>query len=193
MVLSIKKPRESNLELLRIFAMMAIIAHHSVVNSGVTLLFDYVHPNFQTYFLTIWGLWGKTAINSFILISGYFLCTGRLTVSRYLKLLIEVYFYRLIILSIFVLCKYEPITLKIIFQALFGPLLSINQGFTASFLVFYAFVPFYNKLIHSLDKKQHLVLLVGLLTMFTIASTFFNASTTNEPFWYMTLYFIAAY
>ena len=68
-----KKQRNSNLELLRIFAMMAIIAHHFVVNSTVDKQYDYLNPTLNHYFLEIWGMWGKTAINSFILISGYFL------------------------------------------------------------------------------------------------------------------------
>ena len=33
--------RESNLELLRIVAMITIVAHHYVVNSGITNEFDY--------------------------------------------------------------------------------------------------------------------------------------------------------
>ena len=67
----VKRLRNSNLELLRIFAMLAIIAHHFVVNSTVNLQYNYLNPTTNQYFLEIWGMWGKTAINSFILISGY--------------------------------------------------------------------------------------------------------------------------
>ena len=116
LVIGDKTPRESNLELLRIFAMMAIIAHHSVVNSGVVKEFDFLNPTINTYFLMIWGMWGKTAINSFILISGYFLCKSTLTWQRYLKLLAEVYFYSFGIILIFAITSYEPLTISKIFK-----------------------------------------------------------------------------
>lgn len=188
-----KPLRESNLELLRIFAMLAIIAHHMVVNSTVIDCMDFFHPTYQTYFLMVWGMWGKTAINSFILISGYFLCKGRLTWQRYLKLLVEIYFYKFFIMVLFALSGYEPLTFKSLAQALFGPLRAVNNGFSASFLAFYLFVPIYNALIGALNKRQHGLMLCGLLLYFTVASTFLNAMSMNEPFWYMTLYFIAAY
>lgn len=57
------KKRESNLELLRIVAMMAIIAHYYVVNSEITDLYDFSDINKNMIFLQIWGAWGKTAIN----------------------------------------------------------------------------------------------------------------------------------
>ena len=108
-----KPLRESNLELLRIFAMLVIIAHHMVVNSTVIDCMDFSHPTSHTYFLMVWGMWGKTAINSFILISGYFLCKGRLTWQRYLKLLVEIYFYKFFIMVLFALVSFSSPTLMI--------------------------------------------------------------------------------
>ena len=46
--------RNSNIELLRIVAMLAIIAHHYVVNSTVTTLFDPMHPTANSIFLQLW-------------------------------------------------------------------------------------------------------------------------------------------
>lgn len=65
------KQRLSNLELLRILAMLFIVAHHSVVNSGIAEQFDIFHITPNMMFLQLWGMWGKTAINVFILITGY--------------------------------------------------------------------------------------------------------------------------
>lgn len=189
-----KKPRASNLELLRIIAMLAIIAHHYVVNSTVTQLFVYDgSATHQQYFLEVWGMWGKTGINAFILISGYFMCQMQLTLKRYVKLVIQILFYGLIIMCIFALCDYQMITAKGVINRVLGLLKNINHGFTASFMAFYAFVPFYNKLISVLSKQQLLRLVGGLLLVMTICSSFFFAPTMNEPVWYMTLYFVAAY
>jgi len=173
--------------------MLAIIAHHSIVNSTVLDSVDFSNPSLNAYFLSVWGMWGKTAINSFILISGWFLCVGDVTWRKILKLLLEVYFYKIVIMLVFALAGYEPLSFKGTLLSLISPVKWVNNGFFASFLAFYLFVPVYNVLIRNLTKRQHLLMLCGLLFYFSIASTFLNARTMNEPFWYMTLYFLAAY
>lgn len=188
-----RRQRSSNLELLRIFAMLSIIAHHSVVNSGLTSTYDYLHPTAQQYFFEVWGMWGKTAINSFILISGYFLCKQTLTWKRYVKLLFEILFYSYIIQLIFWSTGYEAFTLVGVVKPIVSLFQSINSNFVASFMVFYAFVPLYNKLIGTLDQKMFQRFLLGILFVCTFTATFFHSSTMNEPFWYAVLYFIAAY
>ena len=189
----VKRLRNSNLELLRIFAMLAIIAHHFVVNSTVNLQYNYLNPTTNQYFLEIWGMWGKTAINSFILISGYFLCKQALTWQRYVKLLAQIVFYNIVIYFIFIATGYEPLTLKGVYKSLLGLLSYINHGFTASFMVFYAFVPIYNIVINNISQKQFRLFIIGIISAMTIAQTFFFSPTMNEPVWYMSLYFIAAY
>ncbi len=78
--------RKSNLELLRIVAMITIVAHHYVVNSGITNEFDYSSITLNMVFLQLWGMWGKTAINVFVMITGYFMCSRQLTVRRIAKI-----------------------------------------------------------------------------------------------------------
>lgn len=60
--------RESNIELLRILAMLAIVVHHFVWNSGVTALYSYSHISRNMEFMQLFGAWGKTGINVFALI-----------------------------------------------------------------------------------------------------------------------------
>jgi peptidoglycan/LPS O-acetylase OafA/YrhL len=77
-----KKLRNSNLELYRIISMMMIVAHHYVVNSGLTgeggpLLTDFTSG--KSLFLSVFGAWGKTGINCFLMITGYYMC---LKISR---------------------------------------------------------------------------------------------------------------
>lgn len=86
---TIKRERNSNLEILRIISMLIIIAHHYVVCSGIMVNFDLNNLSAHTIFLQIFGSWGKTAINAFILISGYFMCMQSLTWKRYLKVWLE--------------------------------------------------------------------------------------------------------
>lgn len=186
--------RESNLELLRILAMLAIIAHHYVVNSCVTDSFVYDESiTHQQLFLEIWGMWGKTGINAFILISGYFMCLMQLTLKRYVKLLAQIFFYGFAIMLIFAILDYQPLTSKMLFNKSACLFRYVNRDFVASFMAFYAFVPLYNNIIRNINSRHLCYIILGLLFYMSICSTFFLAPTMYEPLWYVTLYFVAAY
>ena len=135
--------RSSNIEVLRIVAMLAIVMHHYVVNSTVMSLFDGAHPTVNSLFLQWWGMWGKTAINVFVLISGYFMCTGLLTLRRYLKILLQVGFYAWVMWIILCCCGYETwcsvATLKRL--TLYGTFANPNGGFVSAFLWMYLTIP----------------------------------------------------
>ena len=88
------KMRDSNIELFRIISMILIVAHHYVVNSGLTGN----GPVFEnpwspaSLFLLIWGAFGKIGINCFVLITGYFMCLSNISVKKFVKLFFEVMF-----------------------------------------------------------------------------------------------------
>lgn len=89
----LKPKRLSSLELMRIVLMLLIVAHHSVVNSGVMELWDPSTLHGKAVFLTLWGMWGKVCINAFVMITGYFMCKSRLTWMKFVKLIFSVYFW----------------------------------------------------------------------------------------------------
>ncbi len=174
--------------------MLAIVAHHSVVNSGITESYDFSNITLNMVFLQLWGMWGKTAINAFVMITGYFMCTSKLTWKRFLKMWMEAKFYKVVFFIVFCFAGYEVVTLKSIFKVVFSYINGVNNGFVSSFLAFYLFIPFMNALIEKLRHKDFLKLIALFLGMFTVASTFFfNSSVFHYVFWYMTLYFVAAY
>ena len=65
--------RDSNFELFRIILMLAIVAHHYVVNSGLTGLYDFNNITGNMVFLQLFGFAGKIGINCFVFITGYFM------------------------------------------------------------------------------------------------------------------------
>ena len=85
--------RNSNLELYRIIVMLSIVAHHYVVNSGLMSLMDADPMNPKSLFLYLVGMWGKTGINCFILITGFFMCQSHITLRKFLKLILQIEFY----------------------------------------------------------------------------------------------------
>ena len=101
------KLRRSNLELYRIIVMMLIVAHHFVVNSGLMYIITEEPATSKSLYLWLLGMWGKTGINCFVLITGYFMCRSNITLRKFLKLFLEVIFYNIVVWRIIVATGYE--------------------------------------------------------------------------------------
>lgn len=186
--------RVSNIELLRIIAMLLIVAHHYVVNSTVWSLFDAAHPTANSLFLQWWGMWGKTAINVFVLIFGYFMCTGSLTLRRFLKLFLEVTFYAWVMWIVLCCSGYETWYSVSTVKRL--TLLSVvgnpNTGFVQAFLWMYLTIPIMNVLLKGATKEQLYSFLFLMITIFIGLGFFPDSNIYHHLFWYMTLYLLGA-
>ena len=73
--------------------MLLIVAHHYVMNSGISELMLDNQLAFKSIFFYLSGAWGKTAINCFVMITGYFMCTSRITLKKFIKLIFQIEFY----------------------------------------------------------------------------------------------------
>jgi len=167
-----------------------------VVNSGLTgsgglLMSDNTSAN--SIFLTLFGAWGKTGINCFLMITGYFMCTSTITTRKFLKLLLQIYLYKLLLFPIFLAAGYETLSLYRIVTWLM-PFWEINENFVGCFLVFYLTIPFWNILIKNMNNRQHLLLLALLLVCYTILGSvpFFDVRF-NYVTWFGIIYLIASY
>ena len=173
--------------------MLLIVAHHYVVNSGLLEVMYLAPFSTKSIYYFLFGMWGKTGINSFVLITGYFMCTKKITLKKFLKLVAEVYFYKIIIFSLFLIFGRETITpLRLVKLAM--PFWGIKNGFVGCFLLFYLLIPFLSVVVQNVTKKQHEWLLVGLFIVFTILGTIpeFNISF-NYVGWFCVLFFYASY
>lgn len=190
------KVRNSNLELYRIIVMLLIVAHHYVVNSGLTNIGGPISSDptsLKSLFLLFFGAWGKTGINCFVLITGYFMCKSQITLKKFMKLFLQVMFYKIVISTIFWISSYEPLTLEGLVKTLI-PIRTLGTGFTAAFLLFFLFIPFLNILVKNMNEKQH-ILLLGLVsfTYIFLGTVPFFSVTMNYVSWFMVLYIIASY
>lgn len=191
------KVRDSNIELFRIITMLLIVGHHYVVNSGLTAVDGpiYADPmSWRSLFLLIFGAWGKTGINCFVFITGYFMCTSDITLRKFVKLLGEVMFYRIVIWCIFWLTGYEHFSASQLISAMI-PIKTIKTGFTQAFLVFYLSIPFLNILIRSMSEKQHarLLMLCGFVYVFLGTVPVLFEVRMNYFSWFIVVYFIASH
>ena len=186
------KKRETNLELYRIIVMILIVAHHYVVSSGLLNIVGQNPTSAQSIYLYFLGMWGKTAINCFVLITGYFMCKSRITMRKFTKLILWVLFYNIVIYSLFVLFGYEEFTVKRFFSSTL-PITSLTTGFTSCFLVFWLFIPFLNILINSLNHHQHATLILLCLFFFSIWPQIHYTVNINYVTWFSILYLVASF
>ena len=172
--------------------MLAIIAHHYVVNSGLMPECITKEPTSgRSIFLLLFGAWGKMGINCFLMITGYFMCQSHISLKKFIKLLFEIEFYKIVFFVIFLATGNTVCTLKTIGDLF--PVPSITDSFISCFLVFFLFIPFLNLFIHSLSKRNYQLLLVFLLIVYTVLPSFFVSIKFNYVTWFSIVYMIAAY
>lgn len=189
-MLASKPERSSNLELFRCIMMWLIIAHHLVVNSGVMEQM-WNHPSSENnIFLFVFGAWGKMAINCFVLITGYFMCTSEISISKFVRLFVQVLFYNIVFYFIFLFYGYEEVSVTRILHL--SPINDVQSNFVSCYLLFYLCIPFLNILIRNLTKRQHLLLISVSLFIYSVLNLLFSV-TINYVLWFVVLYFISSY
>lgn len=181
-----KVVRQSGIELLRIISMLLILFHHGVVHSHLNFLGG---VTFNKVFLSSFIFGGKFGVDIFVLISGYFLCKQQYKVEKVIKLLSQLIFYVLLILSIAFTFFFNQVTWEKTILSLYP-----FQGFAINYLFLYLLSPFINKFIYSLEKQEYTKLLVILTIILSILPTFL------PPFdgfyllsWLVHLYLLGAY
>lgn len=188
-----KKVRESNLELYRIVLMILIIAHHYVVNSGLLQAAMSDGANMKSVGLLALGAWGKIGINCFLLITGYYMCTSKITLKKFLKLFLEIEFYNVVIYIIFLAAGYERLSVGSVLITVF-PFIEVSKNFTGCYMLFYLLIPFLNILIGQLDKKKFLVLLLVLLGIYTVIGSIPKTNVMfNYVTWFSIVYLVGAF
>lgn len=184
------------MELYRIICMLMIVAHHYVVNSGLASADGPLSSDFtsgKSLFLSLFGAWGKTGINCFLLITGYFMCTSKITLRKFLKLLGQIYLYKLVFYFVFLNLGYETVSLKRIVK-LVMPVWGFNNNFVSCFIAFWLLIPFLSILVQNLSRRKHQLLLLLLLGFYTLLGSVPSFSITfNYMTWFCILFIVASF
>lgn len=163
--------RNSSLDLLRIIAMILIVAHHYVIHGGFSINQDVSMQQFMLQFL-LFG--GKLGVIVFVMISGYFLFERKFSFHRLIKLYGQVVFYSIVITFIFSLIQvpYVPQASLSHFYKLFFPVVYQPYWFFTSYAVLFLFTPAINAMIKHLEFKQTIFYLTISLLFFSILPSF---------------------
>ena len=188
-----KTKRNSNLEILRIIAMLLIIIYHLVTGSFED--FTLVSTNFNNYFIYFISLFGKIGVDVFILITAYFMINSKFKLKKLFVLGGEVYFYSILFLILFltVLTPAKPILYINIIQSIL-PLSHSLYWFITDYIVLMLLSPFLNVFIKKISKKNLLKLIILTLIIWSIFPTFTGPSFDfNQMIWFIVLYLIGSF
>lgn len=191
MVIQDKPARNSAIELLRIVAMLIIIAFHGHMHSWLDKLDLQQVPEVVTnnmynvnilfsYFVG-WG--GDLGNTIFILITGYFMINRKVNYPKLILLLVTMLFYSWIIfimVYVFMPQIYVTFTSKEILKGI-APILFGENWFVSCYIIFFCFVPYLNGFLKSLDKNKYLLLLLMVFVFFVLLpivkiKTYFNSA-----------------
>lgn len=166
------KIRSSNFELLRICCMLMIVAGHIVLYHKTTYAIDGVDEIIKLLCMSFFSM----AVNTFVLISGYF--GIHFKKERFIQLIIQTFTYSVLLLIISVAIGWHTFNLKKDIFALL-PILTKQYWFVTSYVVLYVISPWLNRWISTLDKKDYkrfLILGFAIIYLWPTFSYLFNTS-----------------
>lgn len=194
------KTRQSNMELLRVVAMMMIITLHYLDKGDV--LPGFAEMNTVNHYLAwIMEAFCYVSVNLYVLISGYFLVTSRFTFKKLVILWAQILFYSWIIGGIFLLTGMAGEEATSLYELIFiaFPVTAGHYWFATVYVLLFAISPFLNAAIAKMNKLQHRACICVLLVIFSLWNTILPMTipmTDAEGMdiaWFICLYIIAAY
>lgn len=181
--------RDSSIELLRIIAMLMIVLHH-------LCLYGYELGNSSgsvDLVRNLLMLGGKIGVDVFVLISGFFLASGKIKTSSFLRVLLEAWFYSFAIgLACFAFLPgaFDAKTFLKSFLVTDGGL----PWFVAAYLGMYLAAPWLAKLSSALEQKSfRQMVLVGFVVFSAIPTIADLKFVTSNFAWFCYLFLVACY
>lgn len=195
-----KKPvRMAGVELLRSIAMLMVITLHYLDKGGILVSLTEKQP------LTGYGAWLLesfciVAVNTYVLISGYFLTESGFKLRRLFELLAQLSFYSLLVPAVLVLCGVLPVPGLTLYDFLnFALPVQMNHyWFATAYILMYLFAPVLSAGVKQLTQKQHRTMLILLLLVFSVSKSIlpFQLAIDAKGYdvvWFLCLFLLAAY
>lgn len=160
-----KGGRNSNLELLRIIAMILIvISHYSVHGSIKSIDLGF---GLNKVILDI-SNFGNLGVALFVMISGYFLVTKPFKLDRIIRVVLDTLFYSVAFFVIFCILNHEFSVVSMI-RAIF-PIVPMQYWFVTTYVFMMMLSPFLNRFLKGLTEYEFKVYILVMLLIVSISS-----------------------
>lgn len=163
------KERNSNIEALRVLAMVFIvISHYSVHGSIKSMDLEF---GFNKFLIdsTNYGLIG---VAIFVMITGYYLIESEFKVKRVVNIVLQTLFYTMGLFVIFCILDNDNFSVINLFKNMF-PVIGQRYWFVTNYVILCFLSPFINKMLNIINRKQFILLLIVITFYFIIAPSFF--------------------
>ena len=193
----IKKPREANLDLLRIASMLLIIFLHSIDHSGVLENAENYGTSMYLYVRFTYALC-MVCVNIYVMLSGYFMVNSKFRLHKVVTLWMEAVFYSFTLKLLFMLLGKETFSI-VSLASCFFPILTGRYWFLTIYVGMYLVSPFLNILIRAMNKRQHGMLNLCLFAIMSLWSSLHPAIAGMNSgggwglAWFVVLYLAAAW
>ena len=191
--------RDAGLDMLRILCMLMVVCIHTVGWGG--LVEGALIPGTVNWYLgNAMQTLSLQAVNCFVLISGYFLCTSPFRLGKLVFTWIQAAFYSVGIYLVMSLAHVGGMQFSL--KELIKCTLVVTMDrywFVTDYILLYCLFPILNHAIRSMNQKQHFLSCAVLLLIFSVVPNIMyviDFSGTNNGYsltWFCILYLIAAY
>lgn len=193
---NIIKKRDTNFELLRIVAMIMIVILH-FNNFGKML--SNVELGSKKYYIVYFLEYACIiAVNLYVMITGFYMIKSKPKIKKLIVLELEVIFYSVGVYLILILLNKANFNIKILINSIF-PVITKQYWFITAYVGLYLLIPFINKLVENLDKKDFKIMLILLTILMSILKTLYPSNIVFEAnngyglAWFIYLYLLAGY
>lgn len=194
------KQRMPNLDLLRCVAMMMVVVLHYLGKGN--LLPDLTGRGMGAMGITAWLLesFCIVAVNAYMLISGYFLCTSSFKVSRLLQLWLQIWFYSMafgLLGALTGALSGTAFDFHYLLTLLF-PITMDHYWFLTAYVFLYLLLPFVGTAVKKMTKQQLQIAIGLLLGAFCAAKSILPVRLETDQkgydcLWYLCVFLTAAY
>ena len=196
-----QKTRLSNIELLKVIALILIIFAHTIPYYGdesadYYIDIDFASNNFQHVLISCFAYFGQLGNTIFIFCSAYFLVDSKMVKGKkILYIIVDTFVISIIYLCGFLAAGYKLSAGTIALQ--FIPITSRFNWFIGCYLIMYAVHPLLNKIIHGTSKRNLLIFNIFIFILYNILE-FLGGEIINMFYYthlvgFICLYFFAGY
>lgn len=187
--------RQANLELLRCAAMMMVIVLHYLGKGN--LLVSLEEPRLYPAEVTAWLLesFCIVAVNVYMFISGYFLCTSSFKPSRLFKLWLQVWMYSVVfgLIGAFTGVIEETVVDTHFFLTLIFPISMNHYWFMTAYVFLYILLPFLGLAVRKMTKRQLQTAVLLLLFVFSLLKSILPVRLETDGLGYDCMWYVCVF
>ena len=192
---NIRDGRNYGIDLLKMTSMLMVVFLHLLGGGGILDGLEQLSLGYEMMWLLETACY--CAVNCFAMATGYIMCRTRFKYSRIIALWLQVVFYTLGITLLFSLFMPGYVGLRQWKWAL-TPVASMQYWYFTAYFGMFFFIPFFNKLIAALDRRELKRLVAAVILLFTMLPLIsrqdvFRLHAGYSMAWLSALYFIGAY